>query len=199
MPHKLSSCVMQRQINKTACWLSVAHFCLEALEVPVAPLNSLANQWQTTSGSSNAMDGAGNPLALIKATSREAASPQAYDTKGMKFDKASPTRDQIDKLVALLQSGYPVIGKLESAQVGGWKHAIVLYEATRNGADVIFKYKDPAKEDANNGISISADLLFDTGFQYHGAAFAATHNGQSFGGTNVYAYCSAVSYMVEAP
>lgn len=165
MTNKLASSVMAQQINPTACWISVAHFCLSALEVPVPGLADLAAQYQKNNGGNSAMAGAGKPKTIIEELSKNARRP--YQCTAEKFPDV-PTKEQIRRIADAIIAGAPVICELRSGQIAGFAHAIVLYEAEiLAGGDIHFKYKDPArKSEANLGRVLQSAQLFDSGFLY---------------------------------
>jgi hypothetical protein len=162
---------MEAQVNPTACWISVAHFCLNALGVQVAGLAPLAAQYQNNTGGNSAMDGAGKPELIIEEWSRNAGVP--YQCRSEKFERA-PEGPQLRRIADAIIAGAPVICELRTTQIQGFKHAIVLYEAQIDAdGGIIFKYKDSArKAEANLGRTVTAAQLFGSGFVYkknHGA------------------------------
>jgi hypothetical protein len=184
---------MEAQINTTACWISVARFCLDALGVPVPTLAALALQFQTNANSNSAMNGAGKPETVIEFISGQAASPQAYTCTSMTFPKL-PDKNQLRSIYQAINGGTPVICELRSGQIAGFKHAVVLCEAVSSNRTLAFKYKDPARNaEANLPRTVTAMELFDTGFLYKSDHDA---DAMGYGGREIWTYSERV-IMIE--
>jgi hypothetical protein len=187
---------MEAQVNTTACWISVARFCLDALGVPVPGLAALASQYQANANTNSAMDGAGKPERVIEALSRAAASAQAYTCSSVTFAKGPP-RAELRAIYDAIRTGTPVICELRSSQIAGFKHAVVLCEADKVDGKPVFKYKDPARNDeANLPRSVTAEELFGSGFLYknnHGA------DERGYGGQDVWVYSERVIMIGKNP
>jgi hypothetical protein len=175
MTDRLASIEMQQQIDSTACWISVARYCLDFLEMPIFSLEALVDRHRMVkAGETNKMTGSGKVEDVIAKETAKTDRPYICRSVPNRPSGApKPTRKlnqaEIDSVANAIESGSPIICELRSHQIPIFKHAIVLCAVeTLGDGTVNFGYKDAARKNGGANVVrlIPAAQLFDTGFVY---------------------------------
>jgi hypothetical protein len=125
------------------------------------------------------MDGAGKPCAILGSSGISCTPIPTQQI--LNLGKGSEFLQIISDWI---NEGLPVICRLESSQINGFSHAVVLFVATKNGAAL--GYKDPARLQSN-----SARYVNGLAFLEGSLIYAVIHNNTK----DIYAYCSEITFV----
>ena len=155
---------LRRQLEKTSCWISSAHFLLQYLAVDIGLLALHARYYHSDPDSVLAMSGAGNPSVILN----DYGFDQGYKAETLRVS-TSEKSEVIAAIADSLRANLPVIARIKSDNILGFGHALIITGIDTGSGTVIFK--DPGTGTKSRSFSVdvrhvSYDQFFSSGFKY---------------------------------